>query len=243
MPNVATSRQKQDEELTTAEGGNGGTMSTVTKTEKVKFNWLHWLINSAPLLAVAITFAGLVITLLQMNADTNRQRADAANEKIREWQTVVVCKILQDKRDTALTFEEISSAYVTEATKTEKLDIPKSEIQDIELRRILMHLQTLGLVYLTIDGNYIAQLSMTEPRFDRYSVDAIAKYELLGLLSTETGKYTLDDIQKKLTEKIAIRPAEFSVVSNELIATGVIVIRDGKVWSAATAPPVANDKP
>lgn len=54
-----------------------------------------------------------------------------------------------------MTFEEIRSEYVTQATIVSGIDLKKEELQDLALTKILLDLISSGIAFETDDGKYL----------------------------------------------------------------------------------------
>jgi hypothetical protein len=79
-------------------------------------------------------------------------------------------------------------------------------------------------------------------------MEAELKYEVLNLLTTEGGKYTVDTIGQKIQQKQSgTRAEEYNFVINDLLSKGMVVVtkdKDKKVlWTAANCPhcPMTNE--
>jgi hypothetical protein len=180
-----------------------------------------------------------VTALAQLNANLSRQAEEDRKTKVRDWQQVIVFKLVEDEGgDTGVGFKDILSKYTDKALTVEGIDFKKEELQDLALQRILTDLLVLGLVYQTMDNKYIIQRAAVSPRSSRVFVEEGARYHILHLLSIEPGKYTVEELGRLINVKLKTSSEEFVHIINEMITQGFIKMSpEGKVYSAAFPPP------
>lgn len=73
---------------------------------------------------------------------------------IRIWQKAIMFKIVADVAPEPAEFSDIKQKYVTEATANQQLDVPREELDDNVMRRILLELIADDALRLTDRGSY-----------------------------------------------------------------------------------------
>ena len=161
-------------------------------------------------------------------------------KKVREWQEVIVYNILQqrmNKERGAMTFEEIRTEYVTQATAVQGIDLKREELQELPLKKILLVLMSLGLVYEMAGGKYAIQQSVLNVKFDRVYPKSDAADKILFFVDNESGKHTIDEIDAKLRDELKLSKEEFTRILVELSSLGYIILHeDGKLYSKLKPP-------
>jgi hypothetical protein len=117
------------------------------------------------------------------------------------------------------------------------LGVPKVELQPLALRRLLMDLFALQLIYQTIDDKFYLQRSVSNPRFERFLVEDRAKYIILDTLTRDGGKYNVLELGQIITDKLRINNEEYNVLVSQLLASNVVIVgENGKLYSQISAP-------
>jgi hypothetical protein len=75
--------------------------------------------------------------------------------RIRDWQRVVIYSLIEEGLVTS--FDDLKAKYLQKAQQLLSISVPKKEIQDDALRRILLDLQRDNLVYRRDDSKYQIQ--------------------------------------------------------------------------------------
>jgi hypothetical protein len=207
-----------------------------------------------PLLAVVIAGAAALFSGLnaladwrsadaainQLNATIQSHLKEEGRKKVQEWQEVMVFSIIEQgtkNADKGISFEEIKNKYLVEATAVEDVDLKKEELRPLTLKRILIDLMMIGVVYQTLDDNYVVQRAWINPRPERSFLEERAKYAILHLLSTDGGRLTVPELGQVITDKLKITNEEFNALVSQLIAGNALIIdEDKKVWCVANPP-------
>jgi len=191
------------------------------------------------IIAVAVAVGGTTASWLSLNwtmTNTLEQRSRAEKN---DWKRKKVFIIIDDSvasHPLGITLDDIQSRYVQEAFLVEGIELEKRELLPAELKGIIMDLTSTGLVYRTYDNKYTVQRSAVMPGAERIHVENRANYVILSFLATESGKYTLSELRTKIADKVTLTDDEYHLVTNQLIALNGMIIRGGKVYSAAHAP-------
>jgi len=156
---------------------------------------------------------------------------------------VIVYEIIQGARLDGIDFSSIRREYVTRAQQLKDFPVPVEELSDLALRAVIMDLQQTQLVFLDAKGGYTSNSVAINPRYDRSFIEEQAKYALLSLLTTDGGRYSVDELRSKLTESTSITNQEFDKLFNDMVTTRQLRVVDNRVWSSAHPPePKPNEK-
>ena len=198
------------------------------------------LATSLTLIVAAITF---VYTVLERNARERRQ-------EIQDWQQVVVYGLIEQGHTT---FDAIKTRYVVEAQQFPNGKIPKKDIQDGALKRLLLSMIEARLISVAEDGRYVVnRVSLSENRIREALGNEIIMRNMVNVvlsrvfqsLESDSGKYTLDHLYRHVNASEAGVSFEiFDVVVRDQITRAAIVASpDGKLWARGGVPqrPAAN---
>lgn len=198
----------------------------------------------AVLIAVVSATAGWRssnVAVEQLGHSVARTVEEDRKRMILEWQDVIVFSIIESgtkNSSEGLSFETIRSLYISEATAASDVDVPRSELSPFTLKRILLDLLRLSLIFQTHDDKYMTVRNAPDPKFHRSFFQERAKYEILHMVSNEGGKHTVDALGKLITDRMKINNEEFDYLLNYLLTLRMIAIdKDRRVWTAANAPP------
>ena|SRR2546421_6005089 len=113
-------------------------------------------------MTVAVTASAVVATTSFVYSIIVRRRSERENE-LRNWQRVVIYTLLEEA--SSITFEELKACYLQKANALLSRHVPNKVIQDDSLKRILLDLQSDGLVIRRTDLAYQVQVKMPpDPR-------------------------------------------------------------------------------
>lgn len=157
---------------------------------------------------VAISGSAIVALLTFLATQWDRFKNNR-NEEVRKWQSVLVYSILDKYGE--LSFDEIKSYYLQSAQQSLSLNIPKKEIQDEALLRILIGLLENRIVFYTVNRTYDLDLARPDNReeMNKTMMELVTKKEELSTLVPEiydsleksTTKFTSDSLYRHLTEE------------------------------------------
>jgi hypothetical protein len=203
-----------------ADGGATMAGTPWTRPQKIGFGTL------------LVTAFSAVAALGWLGLELHKLRKEEEAQRVQEWQKVTDYKIIQKyflKNRATISFEEIKTAYVTEASRSDKIDLPKEELQDLTLRKILLDLMTSSLVYETTGGKYVVNQADINKKFDRFFVIEDAAEEIIGLLHDKDAKYTAEQLKERLEKdkKIKLSSVEYDKLLLELVGKGWVTI-DGE---------------
>jgi len=169
--------------------------------------------------AVSALIAALALTISLWN-----YWEDIKQSKIEKWQEVAVYEFILNNK--LSTFQNIKVGYVTEAQQITTFTLPKDEIQDDSLRRIILKLQSSNLIRLRDTGYYEVVLSVYQPspqemidifKKQQHIKDLypLVKTKVIDLLNKDCGKLNQDEIYRHISDSIDIEaPLFFDMLHN-----------------------------
>jgi DNA-binding HxlR family transcriptional regulator len=114
------------------------------------------------ILTVAVTASAVVATTSFVYSVVTRRRVERATE-LRHWQRVVIYTLVEEC--SPVTFDELKARYLRRAKDMLSRRVPNKVIQDDSLKRILLDLQSEGLVVRRADLAYQLQVKLPpDPR-------------------------------------------------------------------------------
>lgn len=127
---------------------------------------------------------------------------DKREKEVREWQKVVLYRILRQDELNPMAFTTLLEKYRVEAQAFVNVDLKKGEISEDALRRVLLELVSSNVVSLEPSGAFRLKIATT----------TVDQYELLNRLNAELAKivganphtYTIDEIAKEISPKIGM---------------------------------------
>ena len=137
--------------------------------------------------------------------------ADRREKEVREWQKVVLYKILRQDELSPLTFSTLLEKYRVEAQAFSDVDLKKREISEDALRRVLLELVSSNVVSLEPSGSF--RLKITLAKIDQFEMQNRLNDELAKLVGANPHVYTLDDVAKEIAPKLGLH---ISIVRNTL---------------------------
>ena len=157
------------------------------------------------------------------------RRFDA--DRLRDWQKVVVYNIIEKSFPQPVDFDQIRSRYLETVQAFGEFSIPRKNIRDSALVRVLLDLLESGVVARIGDGRYTIPVAgpSNQELLDRMRrMNALAD-AVLTVLSSDSGRYNRDELRNRLGQQFQFTIGEFEGLLAEMAAKGVIVIRDDKV--------------
>jgi hypothetical protein len=127
--------------------------------------------------------------------------SDQRQASLRDWQRVVIYSILEEGQSSS--FDALQSRYLQKAQQLLSQRIPRKEIQEAALSRILLDLQRDGVVIRMENAEY--QVQKKAP-IEAWSVELLnemanerrLKPIILSIIEKENGVYTPDSLVRKL---------------------------------------------
>jgi hypothetical protein len=257
----STSRANLEEALTAARSGRPLTVYGQL-TLAPGLNWA--IISGITLLALTAVIAysnqraaqanekAAEVAKQQFEVDTKKwgeaAEASAKYQKeahLLEWQCVTVRTILdnatRNNNPAGLSLDEISQKYVAEVAF--RPDIDTKKLSKDELLRVLYMLIRTGMAIETVEDRYVTNRQVYDSRFERGPTERRANYAICDILATEQGALTLQQLYGHLTKRLPITTEEYNFIINQLMAQNMIGLDEkGKVWPAASAPPLKGDQ-
>jgi len=153
--------------------------------------------STAESVQIVATIIGMPAALVALYKYFSDQR----QKELREWQKVVVYKILRQNEIKALPFLELLSAYRTEAQAFPAFDLKKSEISEDTLRRVLLELVSAYVVSIEPSDSFRLQ-GIIKLGWDE-KVQAVNR-ELARLVAPSPHTFTVDDFVKEAAPRIGM---------------------------------------
>ncbi len=140
------------------------------------------------------------------------------------------------------------SKHTADAAIIKQYDIQKNDLDPITLQRILLELTATNDIYQVYPGkSYGVYLHILNPRFDRTFHEQEVRYTILNLLTSDPGKYTVQEIDQRVREKLPSESQEYNYVINYLLSSGMVRVaydrmdKSRKVlYTAANCPTCPN---
>ena len=123
-----------------------------------------------------------IIALFTFIASQWEKHSKLQKEEIRKWQSVLLYSTLDKHGE--LDFNSIKSLYLQNAQQIMSVKIPKKEIQDDALLRVLMDLIEKRMIYYTSEGTYCLDVAHPDNReeMNKTMFDLITQKEKLNQL-------------------------------------------------------------
>ena len=188
-----------------------------------------------------------VFTYIRSQSEIKQQRAEIKKQRddviIRNWQRVAIYKAIADgnaKQGRPIELTEIKKAYVAAALEFRDLDIPKDEIQDSALQRVLMSLIENQLIEMMENGRYrLVFVSSWEEKLKTLELIDLAEKRLGELIVISLNKssirYDKGDLWNEINQ---MNRGEYSYPSylyviQRMIASGMLVVETAGTLSLA----------
>jgi len=193
------------------------------------------LATSLTLIVAALTF---VYTILERNLRERRR-------ELEDWQRVVIYDLIETG---AIQFDEIRTRYVVAAQQFSGFRIPRKDIQDGALKRLLLSMVEARLVSITDDDTYVVnRVSQSDDQFKRAAIMEMQKRQGLNMLLSnvfqtldrDSGKFTIDQLYRSArAQEAGFSFEDFDILLREQITRGAIVsFPDGTLWARGRVPP------
>jgi len=178
------------------------------------------------------------------------ERAIQAERKV-DWQKAIVFSIIQERylsNNVPVSLADITHHYeqkvAADAAITRKYSLTKDDLDSITLQKLLIDLASANQIYqVHPGGKYAIQLIVPNPRLPRSFQENEIKYTVLNILTTEAGRYTVQDIDQRVQQTLGAKSEEYNFVINQLLSTGMITVAFDKadktrkvLYTAANCP-------
>lgn len=150
--------------------------------------------------------------------------SERREKELREWQKVVIYKILRRTEMESVKFTELLKSYRSEAQAFRDIDLSKKEISEDSLRRVLVELTSSGVVKMDPMDSFKLNIAQEKP--DPTELLKKVNDELVRLVGQNPYAYTIDVFAKDVAQKVGL---EIPILKNELrksINIGLLVIDD-----------------
>lgn len=191
--------------------------------------------------------AAWIIALLSLLFGGYKYYESVKASKIADWQRVVVFSAIN--RTNGLSYKEIKSSYLEAALQLDSFDLPKSEIQNGALQRILLNLLREKVVGLDLDNKYKVikfRMPQSESEVDKLALQLLERkqeiaekaYKYRGLFYSVTTKvlkdqnqYTIASLYQEVKEEgINIEYEDFFVYIQKLINSNYLSETNDKLF-------------
>ncbi len=172
-------------------------------------------------LIAAVSALVAVVTLLIAVIDARHRSQEA---QLHEWQKVVVFSIIEREGARGASFEQVRSRYREEAQAFAKFDVPKEEIAEQALQRILLGLLADRAIVHSLGRTYQTAIAQPFPEFLLRRAQRFNEVgdRIMAILTTEGCRYRFDQLRAKLSEIFQFNPGEFEGITAALTSQGVI---------------------
>jgi hypothetical protein len=154
------------------------------------------------------------------------------NSTVRDWQRVIIYSIIEQHKE--ISFEELKSEYLEHAQQFQSFKIPRKEIQDDPLRRILLDLQRDHVVVRNEDLKYQVQIKLAMEAWAYGGIKQIIGEKklmpkIIKMIEENDQKYTVDNILRRLHEiNYKVSFEEIDVNVNSICGIGYGYLRKGE---------------
>lgn len=137
-----------------------------------------------------------------------------------------------------ISFDEIKREYTRAVQSERHVMLGKEDVQPDALHRLLKELARQGIVRRTVENKYVIDRTMRPtPDCAQNPGAERVKKEVVRILSAEEGKYTADQIVKKITDASGVPRQDALDVLNCMRTGGMILVADDDlVWTAMHPP-------
>jgi hypothetical protein len=152
-------------------------------------------------------------------------------DRLREWQKVVVYSIIEKNFPEPTSFDYIRSRYLETVQAFDEFSIPRKQIRDSALVRVLLCLIEGAVIVRIIDGRYTIPVAgpSNQELFDRMRRMNALGDAILTVLASDSGRYSREELKNRLGQQFPFGAGEFEGLLNSMAAQGQVVINEGKV--------------
>jgi len=197
---------------------------------------IAWIAGALSLVVATATFVFNVVDR------TIKEHQD----ELLKWQRTIVYSIIQDG---AATFDDIKLRYLAAAQQIRDVKVPKKDIQDSALKRILLSLLEGSLISLTADGEYLvnaverpdpAKKQMEALAYKMFMAQQVEKKvisRVYDIVESQPGVYRIDSLYRQLQERnIEIDFDTLNLAVRNLVSRRELVLnKDGKLFAPGAA--------
>jgi hypothetical protein len=151
-----------------------------------------------PLIEMAATIIGISAGVIGLY----KYFSDKRGKELREWQKVVIYKVLRQNETEPMRFTDILDRYRSEAQAFVTVDLRKNEVSEDALRRVLLELAGSDIVSLEPNDSFLLKLEKTQT-FSQARLEFINQ-ELVRVIAPNPFVYTLDEFVKEVSSKIGM---------------------------------------
>ena len=180
--------------------------------------YLKQILKYAGALSALVALVSLVVTLMKINNELEDKR-------LSDWQDVAVFTVIEKASPHGIAWSELHKAYVGDAQVYEKFNVPKSRLQEPELKRVLLRLIQSRAVTVDKVGNYRLFSLPEMPSMP----EALARMEALrpvfmaipGILASESANLKPPQLYDRLQQKFPeahLTFGEFLSMLSEMVA-------------------------
>ena len=119
-------------------------------------------------------------------------------KEIREWQKVIIIKILRQEEQDSLKFETILEKFRSEAQSFDKYNLKKEEFNENTLRRIILELASSNIIIQLQDNRF--KLNIFTPKVDKYEMSMKIDKLLNKLVGENRFTYSPEQVAARISE-------------------------------------------
>jgi hypothetical protein len=128
--------------------------------------------------------------------------SEKREKEVREWQKVVLYKILQQSEQPTMTFASLLEKYRLEAQAFADANLKKGEISEDALRRVLLELVSANIAQLEPSGSF--RLKIVQAKVDQQELQHRLNVELARVVGPNPHTYTIDEVAKEIAPKLGL---------------------------------------
>lgn len=187
----------------------------------------------AGLLAVYIGLRRYITDTKDRHDNEQKKLAAAELTEIRQWQKTIISKILI-RENAPISFEDLKQKYRSEASAAQGVDVPKAELQEFALRRILLELAANNAVWFQENDTYrspvILPITPHKEQAAAYAQHIAISNAVSEILTKEPGKHNLSELGIMISETLKIQVSQVNQALSNFVAAGTLrVDQDGLV--------------
>jgi hypothetical protein len=191
---------------------------------------------AAGIIALVAAFASWwgTIAAINKNSDESRESAEL------HWQMSIVYKIIEresKKHVLGVPLEDLRQQYVGEAVSAKEVALLKDKLSELELRKVLIQLLAMKLVYQTGEDKYITARAAILPGGHMTISINNAQLAIHSKLSTEKGRYTSSELADIIMKEAKVTRPEYELAINLLLTQTIIEDKDKKLYPITDPPP------
>ncbi|MGR5503749.1 hypothetical protein ACQKP3_23735 [Vibrio sp. DNB22_10_4] len=140
--------------------------------------------------------------------------SDRREKEIREWQKVIMLRILRKEESADWKFDDLLAAYRLEAQAFQDHALPKKEISENALQRVLLELISTTVIEQRLDNSY--RLCIIKDEFNLQDLVMQFNSELVRVIGSNPYLYTVDEVLKEIAPRLGLED-KIPLLHNDLV--------------------------